>query len=432
MQPPTERPFMIHQSPIKPGTFVIQATAGRARAAELTTAHGVIRTPAFVPCATHGSLRGVNLGDLSSQLILANAYHLYLRPGIETIETLGGLHRFMNWDRPIITDSGGFQAFALGRMPLRSSSRSEAGRARGTAPLVTTTSDGIRFRSHLDGSEHFFTPELVIDLQERIGVDIATCLDVCTGFPASAAVVARAVSRTNEWGRRSVERWTARDRTLLYGMIQGSIYRNLRQRAVEELATLPFSGFAIGGNMYTFGQSMAELVAEKPRMWDVVSFTTSLLPNEKPRHLLGVGEPNDLIEGVRAGVDTFDCVMATRIARHGSAWIQTSETGWRFERIDLAAARWTTDRSPLDPTCDCLACHPPKHCLSSNPTPGVGFSRGYLRHLVKVTDPLGLQLLSLHNLRQLERLMAALRQSILDGTFDETFPQPGPARSGTI
>jgi queuine tRNA-ribosyltransferase len=194
-------------------------------------------------------------------------------------------------------------------------------------------------------------------------------------------------------------------------MIQGSIYPDLRRRAVEELLPLPFSGFALGGNMVTFGESIKALASEKPVMWQTVAFTCSLLPLDKPRHLLGVGEPADLIEGVRSGIDTFDCVMATRIARHGSAWIRTNEPSWQFERIDLAAARWTTDQSSLDPRCDCLVCTD-------------GYQRGFLRHLVKIHDPLALSLLSLHNLRQLERLTVALRQAILDGTFDETFPQP--------
>lgn len=379
---------MNHQSSLQSSLFAIQAVEGQARAGLLSTPHGAIQTPAFVPCATHGSLRGVALANVPSQLILANAYHLYQRPGIETIEALGGLHAFMGWDRSIVTDSGGFQAFALPK-------------------FVRYEPDGIRFRSHVDGSEHFFTPELVIDIQQRLGVDIATCLDVCTGFPEAEAVVARAVSQTNAWAQQSIAAWSKPD-MLLYGMVQGSIYRDLRQRSAEFLRELPFSGFAIGGNMYTFGQSIEQLVSEKPKMWEVVSFTTGLLPNEKPRHLLGVGEPRDLIDGVRAGIDTFDCVMATRIARHGSAWIRVGER-WKFERVDLSAARFTTDRGPLDPNCGCPACR-------------FGVARGYLRHLLKVADPLALTILSTHNVFQLHQLMAAIRQSILVGTFQEEFP----------
>ena len=405
------------------GQFSIQASAGQARAGALATAHGLIETPTFVPCATHGSLRGVNLAALSNQLILANAYHLYLRPGIETIEQLGGLHQFMHWDKPIITDSGGFQAFAFGQTPRRNPPEvDEMGPDRGSQPRAQYTPDGIRFRSHIDGAEHFFTPELVVDIQQRLGVDIGTCLDVCTGFPESEVVVARAVSQTNEWARRSIAAWhqptgpqlqtwsvkPGLPSMLLYGMVQGSIYPEQRRRAVEELAALPFSGFAIGGNMYTFGQSITQLATEKPKMWEVVSFTASLLPAEKPRHLLGVGEPRDLIDGVRAGIDTFDCVMATRIARHGSAWIRRGDS-WQFDRVDISAARFTTDRSPLDPTCECFT------CTSS-------YQRGYLRHLLKIEDPLALNLLSLHNVTLLHKLMQAVRRSIIAGTFEKEFP----------
>jgi|GEM_PF-541761 len=373
------------------GTFDIAGSVGRARAGELTTAHGVIQTPAFVPCATHGSLRSVDLRSVNVNLLLSNAYHLYLRPGIDTIESLGGLHKFMGYDKPIITDSGGFQAFALPK-------------------FVKYSPEGIQFRSHIDGSLHMFTPELVIDIQQRLGVDIATCLDVCTGFPATEAEVGQAVDQTGEWAARSIAAWTNRDTTLLYGMVQGSIYPNLRQRAVEQLAALPFSGFAIGGNMYTFGETVSELAKEKPQMWETVAFTTSLMPNEKPRHLLGVGEPRDLIEGVRAGVDTFDCVMATRIARHGSAWLRTSDANWDFDRVDLHTAQFVADKGPLDPRCDCSTCTGP-------------YSRGYIRHLLHAKDPLALSLLSIHNVATLTAMMAAVRQSILEDSFDETFPQ---------
>lgn len=393
--------------------FTIQATSGQARAGIIHTPHGDILTPAFVPCATHGSLRGVSLAMLTPggtsevdslvssevspgarlnlQLILANVYHLMLRPGIETIEALGGLHQFMNWDRAIITDSGGFQAFALSQ-------------------FARYEKEGIRFRSHLDGSERFVTPQTVIDSQQRLGVDITTCLDVCTGFPASEAEVAAAVDQTNEWAVQSVKAWTKRD-MLLYGMVQGSIYLNLRQRSAEFLRDLPFAGFAIGGNMYTFGQTIAQLAREKPQMWETVAYTTSLLPPDKPRHLLGVGEPNDLVAGVAAGIDTFDCVMATRIARHGSGWVQVQPLGLNrenasdYERVNFAAARWRRSELPVDPHCCCPAC-------------SLGYSRAYLRHLLTVGDPLGGQLLSIHNVAFLTNLMAEIRRSIVEGTFD--------------
>ena len=372
------------------GEFKVLVNDGRARVGELTTAHGVVRTPTFVPCATHGSLRGVDLRATKVDLLLSNIYHLYLRPGIETIESLGGLHKFMGYEKPIITDSGGFQAFALPK-------------------YVKFTPDGIEFRSHLDGSLHQFTPELVVEIEQRIGVDIGTCLDVCTGFPATEQEVGRAVSQTTEWAKRSIDAWTNKN-MLLYGMVQGSIYQNLRERAVRELSALPFSGFAIGGNMYTFGETISELEAEKPKMWEVVAFTTSILPAEKPRHLLGVGEPKDLIEGARAGVDTFDCVMATRIARHGHVWVRTNESSWDFDRIDLQRAKFTRDTQPLDPLCDCTTCTG-------------SFQRGYLRHLLKANDPLVLSLLSVHNVRTLTKLMESIRAAILVHPVEEEFPQ---------
>lgn len=391
-------------------TFNVLASQGLARVGEIVTRHGVVQTPAFVPCATHGSLRGVPLSLIapddgerktedgerapSLQVILANAYHLYLRPGIDRIQELGGLHTFMNWDRAIFTDSGGFQAFALPK-------------------FVKFSDQGIRFRSHLDGSEHLFTPELVIKIQERLGVDIATCLDVCTGFPVSETEVARAVDQTNRWAARSIEAWQDRSasrRMLLYGMVQGSIYPKLRERSAQFLRDLPFSGFAIGGNMYTFGNTLAELASEKPRMWEVVKLTTSILPADKPRHLLGVGEPSDLIAGVACGVDTFDCVMATRLARHGSVWVRRGPLSWQYNRLDLTSARAASDQSSIDPHCRCQACHS-------------GYSRAYLRHLLKENDPVAGMLLSIHNVAFLGLLTEAMRTAIVDGKFEQEFQE---------
>lgn len=371
-------------------SFAITHRHGQARRGKIHTAHGTIETPAFVPCATHGSIRGVlmdRVGEAGLELILSNIYHLMLRPGIETIERLGGIHQFMGWDRAIITDSGGFQAFALPK-------------------YVRFTEEGITFRSHLDGSTHLLTPESVIDMEQRIGVDIATCLDVCTGFPVPEREVARAVDQTNRWAERSVAAWTKRE-MLLYGMVQGSIYDAQRRRSAEFLRDLPFAGFAIGGNMYTFGQTLTELATEKPRMWEVVGYTTSLLPETKPRHLLGVGEPSDLVAGVAKGIDTFDCVMATRIARHGSVWIRLDDQ-WRYRRENLKSAAFSQSTLPLSGTCSCLAC-------------AQGIPRGYLRHLLVEQDPIAAELLSLHNLVFLHDLMAEIRASLEAGTFTERF-----------
>lgn len=335
----------------------------------------------------------IHKSRLELQMILVNAYHLGLRPSVDAIEKLGGLHQFMNWDKAILTDSGGFQAFALSK-------------------FVRYEESGIRFRSHLDGSEIFLTPETVIDGQQRLGVDIATCLDVCTGFPATEQEVGEAVDQTNDWAEASVRQMSKiKSQMLLYGMVQGSIYPDLRKRSAEFLSNLPFSGYAIGGNMYTFGDTIDELAKEKPQMWETVAYTTSILPQNKPRHLLGVGEPSDLIAGVAAGVDTFDCVMATRIARHGSGWVhlQVQPFGLNqepfYERINFAASRYRLDDGPIDPLCSCPAC-------------GLGYTRAYLQHLCKIGDPLVGQLLSIHNVAFLMNLMGEIRTAIAAGSFN--------------
>lgn len=370
--------------------FKILHKSGQARTGELTTKHGVIKTPVFLPCATHGALRGVGqefLKDEESEILLANAYHLYLRPGIEVIESLGGIHQFMNWDRAILTDSGGFQAFALSK-------------------FAKFHEDGIEFSSHHDGSKHFFSPELVIEIQERLGVDIATCLDVCTGFPASESEVRDAVRQTNRWADRSVA--ARQDKSmLLYGMVQGSIYKDLRKLSASHLATLDFDGFAIGGNMYTFGETVAKLQKEKPKMWEVISYTNSILPKDKPRHLLGVGEPSDIINGVNVGVDHFDCVMATRIARHGAVWIKRNES-WDYDRINLNSAKYALSQEPVDKNCSCTT------CTSS-------YSQGYIRHLFKTGDSFAGVLATHHNLHFLFELTRDIRKAIEADNFKKVF-----------
>lgn len=374
--------------------FTVNKTADQARTGTLTTPHGTIETPTFLPCATHGALRGVPwqlVEPIGLQALLVNAYHVALRPGIDRIEALGGLHAFMGWQQPILTDSGGFQAFALSKM-------------------AKYSEQGITFRSHLDGATIQLTPESVVAMQERLAVDLATCLDVCTGFPVPEREVARAVDQTNRWAERSIAAWQRREMGL-YGMVQGSIYSNQRRRSAEFLRDLPFAGFAIGGNMYTFGKEINKIEREKGIMWDVVSYTTSLLPEQKPRHLLGVGEPSDLIDGIRAGIDTFDCVMSTRLARHGGAWIRASAAGWAYSRINLAGARYATEASPLDRQCSCQVCTDPR------------YTRAYLSHLLRINDPSAGALLSVHNIHFLTSLTAAARRSIDDGSFDEVFPR---------
>ena len=372
--------------------FTIKATENQARAGELVTEHGVIQTPTYLPCATHGALRGVPwqmVKPIGLQALLVNAYHVALRPGVERIAELGGLHRYMGWEQPILTDSGGFQAFALSTMS-------------------TYSEQGITFRSHLDGQKVELTPERVVEMQELLGVDLATCLDVCTGFPVPESVVAKAVDQTNRWAERSIASW--KDRSMqLYGMVQGSIYPTQRKRSAEFLRDLPFAGFAVGGNMYTFGDEIDNIEREKTVMWDVLTQTTSYLPAQKPRHLLGVGEPSDIVEGVRSGIDTFDCVMATRLARHGAAGIRTNTNSWQYTCINLAGAVYGADQGSLDPLCSCQL------CTST-------YSRAYLSHLLRIKDPTAGLLLSIHNIAFLTRLTEAIRESIVAGAFSTTFP----------
>lgn len=384
-------------------TFDVVKTTGRARRGRLQTLHGMVETPAYLPCGTHGTVKTLAPQDLEAlgfELILSNTYHLYLRPGIDRIERLGGLHKFMGWNKAIFTDSGGFQAFSLGA-------------SRGNT-LAKTTDEGIHFVSHLDGSRHFFSPEDVVRYQEQLGVDIATCLDVCTGFPETEQTVGWAVDLTNEWALRSIKARTT-NTYFQYGMVQGSIYPNLRRRSAQFLADLPFDGYALGGNMYTFGSPMDELAREKPQMWDMIDLMTDLLPVAKPRHLLGVGEPSDIIEGVRHGVDTFDCVMATRIARNGAVWVwvdqQQPDTSGKttqvilggaqrmYQRINLSSAPFVESNQPLAQNCSCSACTS-------------GLSRAWFHHAFRVGETLALRLATQHNLHFLTDILRTLREEL--------------------
>lgn len=319
----------------------------------------------------------------------------------------------MGWDpvqgseqgRAIFTDSGGFQAFALS--------------AKRGAGLTKTTEEGIVFRSHLDGSKHFFSPEDVIAFEERIGVDIGTCLDVCTGFPETERTVQAAVDTTNRWAERSIATRKRPD-MLLYGMVQGSIYPKLRERSALFLRDLPFDGFAIGGNMYTFGAPLAKLAPEKPKMWEILDLLADILPAEKPRHLLGVGEPADIIEGSRHGIDTFDCVMATRMARNGAVWLWEESLTSRpqsltenrplarvvlggkeraYERVNLATSRFSLDTGPLTDNCLCAACTS-------------GLTRAWFNHAFKIGETLAMRLATIHNLAFLQGIMREIRAEI--------------------
>ncbi|MBN1937622.1 MAG: tRNA guanosine(34) transglycosylase Tgt [Anaerolineae bacterium] len=343
----------------------------RARAGVFSTPHGDIPMPIFAPVGTQATVKTVTpdeLEQMGASLILANTYHLYLRPGADLIARMGGLHTFMHWPHPILTDSGGFQVFSL-------------------QDLRKIDEDGVTFRSHLDGSPHRFTPERAVEIQEQLGADIIMCFDECAE-PHDRAYSELAMQRTHHWAERCKAAQT-RDDQALFGIVQGGIYPDLRAQSAGFLTQLDFPGYAIGG------LSVGETKEEMHAMLDVV---TPLLPEDKPRYLMGVGSPEDLFEGVSRGIDMFDCVLPTRTARNAGLFT-------RQGRINLRAARYAEDPGPIEQDCDCYTCQ--------------RFSRAYVRHLLRVKEFLGYRLATLHNLRFMMRLIDEIRQSILEGIFVE-------------
>lgn len=352
--------------------FEVLASDGRARRGRLTTPHGVVETPAFMPVGTLGAVKGVPaaaLEEAGADIMLANLYHLALRPGIEVIEKMGGLHSFIGWDRPILTDSGGYQVFSL-------------------ANLCTVDEDGVTFRSHIDGREIRFTPHSVVDLQARMGVDIAMVLDECPPWPVSREQASESLERTNRWARKAREAWSAGD-SGLFGIVQGSIYPELRERAARALTDLDFDGYAIGG------VSVGE---PKLHQGEVVESVAEQLPREKIRYLMGVGTPSDLLAAVRHGIDLFDCVLPTRNARHGTLYT-------RQGILRIKNAQYRTDERPLDVSCPCPCC--------------ARYSRAFLHHLFRTGDLTAAVLGSLHNIRFYLDFMADLREAVASGTVAE-------------
>ncbi len=351
--------------------FEVQATDGAARAGVLRTAHGEVETPVFMPVGTKGTVKTLHpdeVRDLGAQILLGNTYHLHFRPGDELIRELGGLHRFMSWDAPILTDSGGFQVFSL----------------RDT--IAKVDDDGVTFRSVYDGAATHFTPELAARIQANLGSDIAMCLDQVPPAGVPRRTLEDAVRRTTEWARRQRDAPRA-DGQLRFGITQGGIDAELRRRSSEEIAELGFDGNAIGG--LAIGE-------DRGPMFEATTVSAQLLPAEKPRYFMGIGDPVGILEVIDAGVDMFDCVLPTRTARTGSAL--TNEG-----RLNLRNARFARDESPLDASCDCPAC--------------ARFTRAYIRHLVNQNELLGLRLLSLHNLRFLIELTRGARDAIAAGGF---------------
>ena len=354
--------------------FHLKKSSGPAgpRLGELVTARGVVATPVFMPVGTYATVKTLTpeeLRTMGAGLILSNMYHLYLRPGVEAIAQLGGLHRFMHWDGPILTDSGGFQIFSL-------------------APFRDVSDQGATFRSHLDGSSHFLTPERVVALQETLGVDIMICLDECPGYPAPEAEVRRAAARTLDWARRS-QAARRRPEAALFAVVQGGMFPQWRREQAQAMRELEFDGYALGG------LSVGE---DKELTWEMVAAATPELPEDKPRYLMGMGAPEDLLEGVSRGVDMFDCVLPTRNARNGMAFTGNG-------RVVIKNAAYALDPRPLDEACGCYTC---RH-----------YSRAYIRHLYVCREILAFRLLTFHNLYYYFDLMVKMRQAILEDRFVE-------------
>jgi queuine tRNA-ribosyltransferase len=358
-------------------TFALQATDGTARAGLLQTDHGAIETPIFMPVGTQGTVKAVEqreLREAGAQIILGNTYHLYLRPGTAILRELGGLHRFMNWDRPILTDSGGYQVFSL-------------------TDLRTISEEGVTFRSHLDGSTHLFTPESVVGIQRAMGSDVMMVLDECAPYPCDEAYARASNEMTVRWAARcrdAVEHQSALygHRQALFGIVQGSVYPAIREESARALVDLDFDGYAIGG--LAVGEQ-AEL------MYELTAFTTPMLPSTKPRYLMGVGTPENIVESIARGVDMFDCVMPTRNARNGNLFTKTGP-------LNLRNSRHKAEEASVEEGCPCYCCRT--------------HSRAYLRHLFMSREILALQLATIHNITFYLRLVTEARKAILSGTFE--------------
>lgn len=337
-----------------------------ARAGILHTPHGSFETPIFMPVGTKATVKGVSpeeLKNLGANIVLANTYHLFLRPGADLVKEAGGLHKFMHWDGGILTDSGGFQVFSLGE-------------------LRKITEEGVTFRSHIDGSKQFLSPEVSMETQMKLGADIVMAFDECIPYPADYEYAKNSTARTTRWARRSKDTMTSENQGL-FGIVQGGMYEDLRRISAKELVEMDFPGYAIGG------LSVGE---PKELMYEMLEVSTSELPKNKARYLMGVGTPDHFIESVMQGVDMFDCVFPTRVARNGMAMTHK-------ERIVIKNAKYTHDHSVLEEGCDCYACKN-------------GYTRAYIRHLVRADEMFGLRLLTLHNLRFLQRFMKELREAI--------------------
>ena len=345
----------------------------KARRGRVNTPHGPIETPVFMPVGTAGTVKAMKpeeVRDMGAQIVLGNTYHLYLRPGHEVVKAAGGLHKFMNWERAILTDSGGFQVFSLGAMR-------------------KISEEGVEFRSHIDGSKHMLSPEKSMEIQNALGSDIMMAFDECAPYPADRNYVKNSLERTTRWLKRCKEYHKNTEQQSLFGIMQGGMYKDLRKQSAEEIVELDLPGYAIGG------LSVGE---PKEIMYEVMDDCVDYLPADKPRYLMGVGSPDCLFEGVERGIDMFDCVLPTRIARHGMA--MTSQG-----RVNIKNAKYERDFTPLDPNCDCYTCR--------------NYSKAYLRHLFKSDEILSSMLMTTHNLHFLVNTMAGIRKAIEEDRFLE-------------
>lgn len=351
----------------------------KARAGWFETDHGKVETPIFMPVGTQGTVKAVNQHylehEIKAQIVLSNTYHLYLRPGTEILQQAGGLHKFMNWNKPILTDSGGYQVFSL-------------------SDLRKLKPDGVEFSSHLDGSRHFFTPEKVINIQRSIGSDIMMVLDECTPYPCDYEYAKKSVQLTSDWAVKNKESFENSKslygyKQFLFGIIQGSVYKDLREKSVSDLLKIDFDSYAIGG-----------LAVGEPIdiMYDMVDFTTELMPDDKPRYLMGVGRPENILEAIERGIDIFDCVMPTRNARNANLFTHSGT-------LSMRNAQYKDDFKPVDEECNCYTCR--------------NYTRAYLRHLFIASEILALELASIHNLTFYLKLVKDARKKIIEGTFKE-------------
>jgi len=351
--------------------FTIHAKDGKSRAGSFTTPHGTFKTPVFAPVGTQATVKTlspVQLEETGASLVLSNTYHLYLRPGADIVKEMGGLHEFMKWKKPMLTDSGGFQVFSLSEMR-------------------KIDEDGVTFRSHIDGSTHRFTPETSIEIQEKLGADIIMAFDECAS-PYDQAYIEKAMSRTHNWAIRSKNAQKRSDQAL-FGIVQGGVYSDMRKKSAEFIAALDLPGNAIGG------LSVGE---KKTEMYTTIEIVNEILPDSKPRYLMGVGTPEDIINGVLRGIDIFDCVLATRLARHSAALTMKG-------KLNLVNAKYARDPMPIEKGCECYTCKT--------------FSRAYLRHLIMAKETLSGTLISIHNIQMLQTLMSQIQNAISNGKLEE-------------